>query len=224
MKPRGRPRSFDREKALQSAMEIFWSRGYEGATLEDLQRAMGEISAPSFYAAFGSKEKLFREAVELYKGTVGMPVVQALQEQSTARASVESMLRASAHRLCLPDKPHGCLVILSAVNCTHANRKVQEYLREIRALTPGIIKGRLERGVREGDVPAEADLDRLALFYGTFINGLALAAQDGAPRDQLMDTIDGAMTAWDGLARRSAKPRKADPRPTARLKRGTKLI
>lgn len=188
-------------------MEVFWARGYEGATLEDLQKAMGGISAPSFYAAFGSKEKLFREAVELYKATVGLPVVQALLEQPTARTSVESMLRASVHSLCLPGMPRGCMVILSAINCTHANKKVQDYLRELRALTPGVIKGRLERGIQEGDLSAEADLDGIALFYTTFIKGLALAAQDGASRDELMNAVNGAMTAWDGLARRST------PRP-----------
>jgi AcrR family transcriptional regulator len=204
-------------------MEIFWARGYEGATLEDLQKAMGGISAPSFYAAFGSKEKLFREAVDLYKATVGAPVVQALLGQSTAHASVESMLRATAHSLCLPDKPHGCLVILSAVNCTHANKRVQGYLRELRALTPGVIKGRLERGVKEGDLPAEADMDRLALFYSTFIKGLALAAQDGASRNELMDAVDGAMIAWDGLVRRPALPQITGSRTAVRRKRRAKV-
>src|SRR5688572_25410961 len=84
---RGRPRSFDREEALRRAMEIFWALGYEGATLTDLQEAMGGITAPSFYAAFGSKESLFREAVELYKKTQGAPIAKALAEGPTARSS-----------------------------------------------------------------------------------------------------------------------------------------
>src|SRR5919198_2416302 len=106
----GRPREFDRDEALKRAMEIFWARGYEGTTLADLQKAMGGITAPSFYAAFGSKEDLFREAVELYKENQGAPIGKALAEGATARASIEAMLRASAAHVSGQDHPPGCLI------------------------------------------------------------------------------------------------------------------
>ena len=77
---RGRPRTFDRARALRQAMNVFWAAGYEGATLTDLQKAMGGITAPSFYAAFGSKEELFREAVELYSSTLGVPMMRAIDK------------------------------------------------------------------------------------------------------------------------------------------------
>src|ERR671931_1576682 len=96
----GRPRDFDRDEALQRATQLFWGQGYEATTLADLQKAMGGITAPSFYAAFGSKEELFREAVELYKRTEGAPIAKALSEGPTARSSVEAMLRASAESVC----------------------------------------------------------------------------------------------------------------------------
>src|SRR5882724_2067699 len=91
----GRPREFDRDEALQRAMELFWAQGYEGTTLAYLQKAMGGITAPSFYAAFGSKEALFKEAVELYCKTEGAPIVKALAEAPTTRASIEGLLRAA---------------------------------------------------------------------------------------------------------------------------------
>src|SRR5437762_7214529 len=96
----GRPREFDRQEALERAMELFWAQGYEGTTLADLQKAMGGITAPSFYAAFGSKEALFREVVDLYKGTQGAPVLKALMQGSTSRASIEGMLRAAVENVC----------------------------------------------------------------------------------------------------------------------------
>src|SRR5215467_8279144 len=101
----GRPREFDRDEALQHAMELFWAQGYEGTTLSDLQKAMGSITAPSFYAAFGSKEDLFREAVELYKTQQGAPVLKALLEGPTARASIEAMLRAAVDGVCGHSNP-----------------------------------------------------------------------------------------------------------------------
>ena len=82
----GRPREFDRQKALRRAMELFWAQGYEGTMLTDLQNVMGGIAAPSFYAAFGSKEALFKESVEFYDQTQGSPMVKTLIETPTARA------------------------------------------------------------------------------------------------------------------------------------------
>src|SRR5437868_5009614 len=105
----GRPREFDRLQAVEQAMRLFWERGYEGTTLADLQKAMGGITPPSFYAAFGSKESLYREAVELYKNTEGAPVGRALAEGSTARASIERFLRAAAASVCQSGNPRGCM-------------------------------------------------------------------------------------------------------------------
>src|SRR5580704_6384498 len=100
MAQRGRPRGFNRAHALSQSMEVFWALGYEGATLTALQEAMGGITAPSFYAAFGSKEKLFREAVELYSRTLGIPMMHALDQGPTARASVDGLLDAAVEAFC----------------------------------------------------------------------------------------------------------------------------
>src|SRR2546430_772348 len=132
MAKRGRPASFDRQEALGRAMELFWERGYEGATLEDLQAAMGGISPPSFYHAFRSKEALFREVADLYVATVGEPTLQALEGAATAREGIEAMLRLTAEAFSRPGMPHGCLLVLGATNCSPANRVPQEYLRAIR--------------------------------------------------------------------------------------------
>src|SRR5687768_16620781 len=91
----GRPRSFDRDAALRRAMVLFWERGYEAVSLAELTEQLG-INKPSLYAAFGCKEALFREAIELYSSTEGKHTEQALHEQPSARAAIESMLRNNA--------------------------------------------------------------------------------------------------------------------------------
>jgi AcrR family transcriptional regulator len=136
MAKRGRPLTFDREETLHRAMELFWARGFEGATLEDLQAAMGGISPPSFYNAFGSKEQLFKEAADLYLATVGEPTLRALEGSRTAREGLESMLRLTAEFVSRPGKSHGCLLVLGATNCTPANKGAQDYLRAIRRRAP----------------------------------------------------------------------------------------
>lgn len=185
-------------------MEIFWGLGYEGATLTELQRAMGGITAPSFYAAFGSKEELFREAVELYSETQGVPILKALTDKPTARESVEALLTAMAEFFSQPDKPHGCLVVLGAINCMRDNQGVQEYLRDRRARRQKVILERLQRGVEDGDLPPGLDLRAMATFYSTVTNGLAIQARDGATRKDLKTTVDCAMAAWETLAKKAA--------------------
>ena len=193
----GRPREFDRDKALQRAMEIFWAQGYEGTTLAGLQQAMGGITAPSFYAAFGSKEDLFREVVELYKTIQGAPVGKALAEGVTARASVEAMLRAAAEHVCGQSNPRGCMMVLAGINCAAANKGVEDFLREQRALREKALKQRLRRGVAEGDLPASTDVNAIVSFYTSILDGIAMRAKDGASRKALGDIVRFAMAAWD---------------------------
>lgn len=180
-------------------MEIFWAAGYEGATLNGLQKAMGGITAPSFYAAFGSKEELFREAVELYSGTLGVPMMQALAEESSARASMKSLLEAAVEAFCKPGKPRGCLLVLGAINGMPANQSVQDHLRALRARRRKLIRQRLQRGVAEGELPSHADLPALASFYTTVIDGLTIQARDGVPRKDLKFAARCALAAWDTM-------------------------
>lgn len=199
MPKRGRPATFDRAEALQSAMELFWARGYEGTTLEELQVVMGGISPPSFYHAFGSKEALFREATDLYVATVGDPTLRALGEGKTARESVEAMLRLTAQSFSTRSRPHGCMLVLGAMNCAPSNKGPQDYLRAIRQRAPEVIKQRLKRGVAEGDIPSDLDITAIASFYATVIHGLGVRAGDGASRAALLAAVDGAMAGWDTL-------------------------
>lgn len=193
----GRPREFDRDQALKHAMELFWERGYEGATLADLQKVMGGITAPSFYAAFGSKEKLFREAVGLYNQVEGTPMMKAIMDGSTARISIENWLRAMAESSCRPDKPRGCFMVLGAMNCMPGNKDVERFMFDQRSSREQFIRRRLRRGVVDGDLPKTADVNALASFYSTVVDGLALRARDGASRKILTAIVERAMAAWD---------------------------
>lgn len=180
-------------------MELFWARGYEGVTLEDLQTAMGGITPPSLYHAFGSKEQLFLKAADLYLATIGDPTVRALEERKTAREAVEVMLRLTAESFSGSGKPHGCLLVLGAMNCAPSNQGPQHYLRAIRQRAPKVIEQRLRRAVAECELPSELDVSAVAAFYATIIHGLAVRAGDGASRKALMAAVDGAMAAWGAL-------------------------
>lgn len=193
MATRGRPRSFDRDLALERVMKVFWAKGYEGAQLNDLTAAIG-VTPPSFYAAFGSKEAAFQEAVDLYVATVGCRPMRALEEAATVREGIRAMLKGSID-VALSSKPGGCLLILGVVNYLPENQAARERLLEARRKTLDLIRTRLRRGVTEGDVPAETDIDRLSAFYHGIMQAISFQARDGAGRKELEALLGPAMAA-----------------------------
>jgi AcrR family transcriptional regulator len=200
-RPRGRPRTFDRAEALRAALAVFRRHGYEGTSLADLQKAMGGISPPSLYAAFGSKEALFKEAVALYRDEVLCGSAAALESRElTARDAIDRTLRGTVAAVTKTGEPHGCLLVLGAITCSSEGHDMSHYLQGMRRKTYELILARIKRGVREGDVPRRANVDAMATFLTAFVHGLSVQARDGASRAELMDAVDCAMRGWDTFA------------------------
>lgn len=199
MPERGRPRTFDRTAALRRAMEVFWVKGYEGASISDLTAAMG-INSPSLYAAFGCKEALFLEAVELYTQVEGTDIWSALEKAPTARQAVERFLRRTAKAYSQTDRPQGCLIALGALHQDSSRGAICDDLRRRRAENHDALLRRLERGVAEGELPENFDSRTAATFYATVQHGMSIQARDGASRAALLATVAGAMAAWKVMA------------------------
>ncbi|GAA0911384.1 TetR/AcrR family transcriptional regulator [Virgisporangium aurantiacum] len=199
MATRGRPRTFDPDIALRQALDLFWERGYEGTSLNDLAQAMG-IASGSIYACFGSKEDLFRKVMALYGATSGEPPRRALREHPTARAAIQAMLRATADQITGPDTPHYCMLILAAPTGAVENHPVREFLADRRRDMHATIKARLTQARTDGDLTTSPDtLDAVARYYTTVVQGLSIQARDGATRADLETVITCAMAAWDTL-------------------------
>lgn len=196
MVERGRRREFDRVKALRQAMRLFWRKTYEGTSLAELTEVMG-INPPSLYAAFGSKEELFREAVALYAEHQGVEIWRALEEAPTAREGVESFLLATASAYSEPDDPPGCLIVLGAQHGLDEDNAAHRELRTRRRGNLTQIGDRFARAVREGDLPAAFPAEDAAAFYLSVQSGMSVLARDGADRATLEAVARGAMLGWD---------------------------
>lgn len=195
----GRPREFDRDAALAKARDAFWSRGYEGVSITDLVETLGLASA-RIYAAFGSKEKLFQEAVVLYDEGEGGFATRALAEEPTAARAIERSLREAVETYTRKGRPQGCMVVSAATNCAAENDGVREFLSDYRRRRTASLVERLERAVLEGELRPDADAPALGDYYATVLHGLSVQARDGVSRRRLLATIPTAMLAIQAVA------------------------
>ena len=190
----GRPRTFCPDHALEKALQVFWRKGYEGTSIADLTAAMG-INPPSLYAAFGNKEALFRRALDRYEALHEANWREAL-DAPTAYEAIERLLMRSA--LSLGDKrnPPGCLVVQAALCGGEECEPVKKELAARRDASLGLIRERLKRAKREGDLPEDADPASLARFVTTVLHGMAVQATGGASRKELERVVATAMHAF----------------------------
>ncbi|PPK63253.1 TetR/AcrR family transcriptional regulator [Actinokineospora auranticolor] len=191
----GRPRAFDRDAALRTAMRLFWDRGYEAVSITDLTAAMG-IGTRSLYTAFGSKEQLFREAVALYSSGSG---TEGFCDLPTARETFESWLRDRADGYTRVDRPRGCMVVMAATNTSADNDAVRDLLAQMRNRDREMLTARLERAKRTGEVAEHVDARAVASFYLSLIYGMSTQAKDGYTAADLAAVVDTAITAWPHL-------------------------
>jgi AcrR family transcriptional regulator len=188
----GRPRAFDPEVALERAMGVFWAKGYEGASLSHLTRAM-RINRPSLYAAFGNKEQLFRKVLDRYMDGPVAYFGKALAAPK-ARDVVEEILLGTARMADDPRTPAGCLMVQAALACGDAS--VRKEVAARRAAGEAALRRRLQRAKREGDLPKNADPAELAHYVMTVVRGMAVQAAGGANRHQLRRVAQIALRAW----------------------------
>jgi AcrR family transcriptional regulator len=190
----GRPRAFDPEEALEAALRVFWTKGYEGTALSDLTAAMG-INRPSIYATFGNKEALFRKALDRNNVKMTGFTAEALKEP-TARAVAERLMAGTADLLSCPGNPKGCLMVQGALACGDEADPIRKELISRRATGEAALRERFERAKVEGDLPGGADAGDLARYVMAVMHGMSVQSAGGASRAELQGVIDLSLRAW----------------------------
>jgi AcrR family transcriptional regulator len=190
----GRPRAFDPNAALERAMHVFWAKGYEGASLSDLTRAM-RINRPSLYAAFGNKEQLFRKVLDRYVDGPLAYFGKALAAPK-ARDVVEQIFVGAAEMAGDPRIPAGCLMVQGALAVGDAASSVRKEAAARRIASEVALCRRFRRAKREGDLPKSADPADLARYVMTVLQGMAVQGANGVGRDQLGRVAKMALRAW----------------------------
>lgn len=193
---RGRPPAFNHEEALEKAMHVFWAHGYEGTSMSDLTEAMG-VNKPSIYGAFGSKEELFRKALQRYLQGPSAFVTASLQEP-TAYQVAEKLLLTAARFLAGKGHPPGCMVTMGALACGQSAEIIRQELANSRLRLLHTLAARFERALAENDLPAEIDPAALARLLTTVHQGMSVQAASGASEDELLGVARLVLATWPG--------------------------
>ena len=193
----GRPREFDRDHALGAAMRLFWRQGYESTSLDQLKKAMGGLSAASFYGAFGSKERLFREALKQYLGTHGRVTAPLHDDALRPREALEAVLRRSARMQTEADLPGGCMVVLSAANMSPGNAHLQALVAMERGRTRDGIRRRVAQAIKSGELHPGTDVEGLAMLADALLVGMSVQSRDGVTGAAIDAAVSTLLRLWD---------------------------
>lgn len=212
----GRPLSFNREAVLEQAMLTFWQYGYETTSISDLTKAMG-LNAPSLYATFGDKKRLFLESMRLYAGDIEV-TARAIEGAASSYDAARNMLVDAANAYTRETKPKGCLLASATASGSSASADIQQSVAEVRRKIEGHLRKRIRRDVAAGLLPVETDASGLSGLIMVVTQGMSVLARDGASRVHLLAITESALRAWPKIPDFSQEPNQRDEAPSSTKK------
>src|ERR1700722_1596575 len=188
-RPRGRPRSFDETRALEKATQVFWSKGYDGVTIDDLVAGMG-VGRPSLYAVFGDKRAIFLRALRAYAERKGARAAKALLSRRCLRDSLAAFLRHAVESATEKGSARGCLLVCVAPVVDDA--EVRQFLQNAAAGGTALVERRFRDAIRAGEIPSDFPVATRAIQVTDLARGLTMRAQIGTPRKTLLKDAEEA--------------------------------
>jgi AcrR family transcriptional regulator len=189
-RPRGRPRSFDESDALKKATQVFWSKGYDGVTIDDLVAGMG-VGRPSLYAVFGDKRAIFLRVLKSYAEAKGARAAKALLSPQSLRDSIAAFLRYAVESATEKGSARGCLLICVAPLVD--DDEVRKFLQKAAAGGASLVEGRFRDAITAGEIPSDFPAAERAIQVTDFARGLTMRALIGTPRKTLLKDAEEAV-------------------------------
>jgi AcrR family transcriptional regulator len=190
-RPRGRPRSFDADSALDAAVLVFWEKGYDGTSLTDLTAAMG-INRPSLYATYGNKRDLFMQVIDRYAATHGRRAFSALQDEPDIRTAVQRFFEANIDCALADATPRGCLINTVATDAAENDPDLRAKLSHMFDQTDTAIAQQMAAKEASAE-PNDHELEQLAQMAHSVTHSIMTRARAGASRQQLAEIADSFM-------------------------------
>ena len=209
-KPRGRPRNFDETGALEKATQVFWSKGYDGVTIDDLVAGMG-VGRPSLYAIFGDKRAIFLRALKIYADRKGAGAKKALLSPQSLRDSITSFLRYAVVSATEKGSARGCLMICVAPLVD--DPEVKQFLQKATAGGAALVEGRFRDAIIAKEIPSDFPVAVRAVQVTDFARGLTMRALIGTPRNTLLKEAEEAADLILLPLRGNAAPKRKSSKP-----------
>ena len=188
---RGRPRCFDLEEALDRSLLLFWEKGFQNTSLDEIAEAVG-VKKPSLYAAFGDKETLFRKVLQRYSSKLSEPV-QVLDRYGNIREAIDAFIELGIAGGCSKGHPRGCLLASAFADSTLLPPNLAKEIKALVNQADQAVAQRLKKAVRDGQLPADFDVNGTAKFLITLMHGVALRLRAGESRAELRRTKNAAL-------------------------------
>jgi len=192
----GRPREFDPEDALDEAVEVFWTQGFDATSLRDLLEAM-DLSKSSFYQTYGSKGELYLECIDRYRDRVVARMMQDLEQADSARAFIEDAFRTLTRNLDAENGRRPCLVMNDSGDVERREEAVARRMQQGAAQFETVFRTAIERAQEAGDVSPKKDPEALARYLMSSRSGLLAVRKAGASEDELQDIVEVTLSALD---------------------------
>jgi AcrR family transcriptional regulator len=204
-RPRGRPRSFDETGALEKATQVFWSKGYDGVTIDDLVAGMG-VGRPSLYAVFGDKRAIFLRVLRAYAERKGASAAKALFSPRSIRDSIAGFLRYAVESATEKGSAPGCLIVCVAPLVDDA--EVRQFLKDAASGGVALVERRFHDGISAGEIPSDFPAAVRAIQVTDFARGLTMRAHIGTPRKTLLRDAEEATDLVLLTRRRNVAPKQ----------------
>lgn len=188
------PRKFSGDAALDAAMKVFWTKGFAGASLNDLTEAMG-ITRPSLYSAFGNKEELFFKALDLYESLRKDYMIEALQKP-TARGVFEAILMGALHNQLAEGQPRGCLMVLNSMQGGDEAEAIRNEVLRRQALGREALAARFEKAKSDGDLLPATNVNGLVRLIQSLMSGIQMQGAAGASPSELEGLVESSLAMW----------------------------
>ncbi|WP_288351026.1 TetR/AcrR family transcriptional regulator [uncultured Thalassospira sp.] len=181
-----RPRGFDEESVLDNAMNIFWSKGFESTSVQDLVEETG-LNRASMYASFGDKKALFLRVLDHYSQKISSERFANLREIEDGRKAIEKTFRDTAKTGCAEGKHKGCLIVNSGMELAPHDPETAAIAHQAFRRVEDMFAAALSRGIKHGTISKDKNIRALARFLAGSIQGVQLMSRRGADRETLED-------------------------------------